>query len=718
LGGSGDDAAYVLAIGNNNDIFVGGGTASANFPGNKLNTVGPTFNGGIADGFIAEVGSLGNTLVRSTFIGTPGGDQIYGVQFDVNGFLYLMGTSNNGNFPVRNAAFSQPGGKQFIAKLQPDLSQYVYSTVFGTNTGAPNISPTAFLVDRCENVYVSGWGGATPAGQGLPAFPSAGTANLTTTADAVQRQTDGKDFYFFVLEKDATSQLFGSFFGQLNRPDEFGDHVDGGTSRFDGAGVIYQGICANCGGGQFPTTPGVVGPSNPSGRCNQAVLKVSFDLSGVRGGVKSAIDNVDGDTAACVPAMVQFRDTVGIARTFEWNFGDGNSTITTSANVSHVFANVGTYRVRLIAVDSSKCFPRDTSFVTIRIREDSAIVAASATKLNPCEANSYRFDNLSVAIPSKPFSSSSFTWQFGDNSPQLITGTGPVIHQYAAPGTYNVRLILTDTNYCNSPDTFIIPLRVSPLVDALFNTPASGCAPYDAAFINESLGGQQFFWDFGDGSTSTAVNPVKRYTLPGTYTIKLVAIDSSTCNIIDSVQRTIIVSDKPNADFSFSPNPPEENIITTFNNLSDVVPLYKWLFGDGDSLFTTRRDTLVRHQYNETGTYNACIIAINQFGCPDTLCRPIPAVVSPLVNVVSAFTPNGDGVNDRAVVFGFGIQKLNFRIYNRWGQLMYETATKNTGWDGRFKGKDQPMDAYGYSLEAELVSGEKVKMSGSITLIR
>lgn len=198
----------------------------------------------------------------------------------------------------------------------------------------------------------------------------------------------------------------------------------------------------------------------------------------------------------------------------------------------------------------------------------------------------------------------------------------------------------------------------------------------------------------------------------------MIAIDSSTCNIIDSIQQTITVSGKPNANFSFSPLPAEENMPTTFTNLSDIVPSYKWLFGDGDSLITLRRDTLVRHQYNQTGNYTACLIAINEFGCPDTVCRQIPAIITPLIDVVSAFTPNGDGVNDRAVAFGYGVSKMMFRIYNRWGQLMFETTVPRTGWDGIFNGKPQPMDAYGYTLDAELITGEKVKKSGSITLIR
>ena len=86
---------------------------------------------------------------------------LYGIQFDKFSFPYIMGTTTSDNWPVVNAAFSQSKGKQFIAKLKPDLSAYEYSTVFGSGRKEPNISPIAFLVDRCENVYVSGSGGST-----------------------------------------------------------------------------------------------------------------------------------------------------------------------------------------------------------------------------------------------------------------------------------------------------------------------------------------------------------------------------------------------------------------------------------------------------------------------------------------------------------------------------------------------------------------------------
>ncbi|HSK11743.1 MAG TPA: T9SS type B sorting domain-containing protein, partial [Phnomibacter sp.] len=216
----------------------------------------------------------------------------------------------------------------------------------------------------------------------------------------------------------------------------------------------------------------------------------------------------------------------------------------------------------------------------------------------------------------------------------------------------------------------------------------------------------------------TDINPVHTYAQIGTYSVRLIAIDPTTCNLRDTVFGTVEVLESPQANFSYSPDPAEENIFTTFTNLSEPAARYLWDFGDGTTLLTIRRDTLVRKQFPASGVYNVCLITFNDIGCTDTLCRPVEAIVEPLVDVVTAFTPNGDGVNDRAVVIGFGVSKMSFRIFNRWGQMMFESNDPSIGWDGRFKGQPQPMDAYAFTLEAELISGEKVKKRGNITLIR
>lgn len=713
LGGAENDGAFVLDLQpGSNDVYVGGATASTNFPGNKTGTISSTYKGGICDGYLASISNDGTTLRKTTYLGTAAIDIVYGVKFDRLGFPYVMGITR-GSWPVINATYSNANSKQFIGKIQPDLSAYVYSTVFGSGASKPNISPVAFLVDRCENVYISGWGGWID--DGNDPFDLAGVAGMPVTSDARKSVTDNKDFYFFVLRKNASNILYGSFFGQDGAE---GEHVDGGTSRFDQEGVIYQAICANCGGGaNYPTTPGVVGPVNGSREgCNLAALKIAFNFAGVAAGPKSFANGVP-DSIGCAPFTVQLRDTVLNAKTYEWNFGDGSPVLVTDQfEVTHTFTNVGTYTVRLIAIDSNTCNIRDTSFIQIKAGNNIANLAFLATKLPPCESLSYKFDNTSTAPASTPFTGNNFTWDFGDGF-RVTAPFGSVNHSYIAPGTYNVKLILNDTSYCNAPDSITQVLRIAPLVAARFETPPAGCAPYDAVFTNTSLAGQSFVWDFGDGTTSTEVNPIHRYPVPGRFVVRMTATDPSTCNGVDDTTFTLIVSDKPRADFSFSPIPAQENRPTIFTNLSTDAVRYKWVFGDGDSTLKTTADTTL-HQYNITGTYLACLVAYNEYDCTDTICKQVQSIIVPLLDVPTAFTPGRFGRNSIIRVEGFGIARMSWKIYNRWGQVVYETGNYKSGWDGTYKGQPQPMDVYAYTLDVEFTDGTKTRKTGDITLIR
>jgi gliding motility-associated-like protein len=723
LGGKNNDAAFVLSLRpSTQEIYVAGGTESDNFPGTTSGVLNASHLGD-ADGYVAIISNDGSTLIRSTYIGTGSTDLLYGIQFDRQNYPYVLGVTRGDWQPI-NVAYSNPGSKQFIAKLQPDLTGIVYTTVFGSGSSKPNISPVAFLIDRCENIYVSGWGGwYFPASYERDPYDLAGTVGMPLTPDAMKSVSDGRDFYFIVLERNSSSLLYGSFFGQDGG---LGEHVDGGTSRYDAQGAIYQAICANCYGSprdlpitkSYPTTPGVWAPVNGAGRngCNLGAVKIAFNFAGVGSGPRAYFRGVF-DTVGCVPFSLNFRDTVLVAKSYIWNFGDGSGDFKTpDYNISHTYDSVGTYRVRLIAIDSSTCNIADTAYLNIHVRDDPANLAFEATKLPPCESLTYRFENKSMFPPGKPFNPNSFIWDFGDGN--RITPAPLVIeHSFVAAGTYKTRLILIDTAYCNSPDSVVQELRVSPLVDARFETPPFGCAPYTAVFNNTSLAGQQFFWNFGDGTTSTEVNPVHEYPNIATYHVSLVVIDSTTCNIIDSTAMDINVYPRPEADFTAAPMPPVVNRPTIFTNLSSGATEYKWFFGDGEYILKKSSDT-VSHQYNSTGTFNVCMIAYNEYGCTDTICKPVEALIDPLLDVPNAFTPGRFGRNSYITVTGFGIAKMNWKIYNRWGKLVFETQDRRAGWDGSYKGELQPMDVYAYVLDVEFYDGKKIRKTGDITLIR
>ena len=733
IGGGGSDALFSVAISPTTGIlYATGGTLSTDVPGAAgpaTSSIGPTNHGGV-DGLIAMIQDNGSSLTRLTvrYFGTNTTDMIYGVQVDAKGFPYITGTTY-GVVPILNSPFnttgggsSQASGKQFISKLQPDLSGIVYSANFGPSGGTfPNISPTAFLVDRCENVYVSGWGGGVDSDP-REGYNNATTAGLTVTGSPIQSLTDGQDFYFFVLQKNAASQLYGSFFGQPGG--KFGDHVDGGTSRFDKQGVIYQSICANCGGpvNIFPVTTGVVYPRNGTGGdgCNEAAVKIAFNFAGVTAGLKVDLDG-RGDSLGCAPLDVTFTDTVRRAKSYIWRFGDGTPDLaTTSYTEAHTYNNVGIYTVMLIAIDSNSCNVADTVYRNITVKDNRANVDFNYQLIQPCGSFNYLFTNLSQPQGSaQPFSDTAFTWIFNGTVKPRQSVTDQEQYQFPSAGTYNVSLILVDTNYCNAPDTLTRQLYIATNVVAIISAPDTGCAPGYIHFTNNSLGGQTYLWDFGDGSTSTDRTPPDHYYAnPGQYIVKLHVTDPATCNVNADTSVTITLLPNPSADFTTTPDPPTANTPTSFypTNSSDV-RRWEWIFGDGSSEVKLTGDTAM-HQYVKTDTFQACLIVFNSAGCSDTVCHPVATLINPLLDVPNAFTPGRFGQNGIIKVMGFGIVRMNFKIFNRWGQMVFQSVNPDQGWDGTYRGTLQPMDVYAYTLEAEFSDGTHVTRKGDITLVR
>ncbi len=252
LGGNEADASYSIQVDWSDHIFVAGGTASSNFPA-AAGAYQPTF-GGAVDGFVARIRGDGAEIMSVTFTGTSDYNQIYFLGISPSREVYVYGQTA-GPFPVSTGVYSNPNSGQFIQKFDSALRVLQFSTVVGAGRGIPDISPTAFLVNDCNNLYLSGWGGGI---NRILGFWDSSTAGMPVTPNAFQATTSGSDFYFMVLTADASQFLYGTFLGGSQSK----THVDGGTSRFDKGGVVYHAVCSGCAafnstGGptsDFPTT--------------------------------------------------------------------------------------------------------------------------------------------------------------------------------------------------------------------------------------------------------------------------------------------------------------------------------------------------------------------------------------------------------------------------------------------------------------------------------
>ncbi len=447
LGGSEDDAIYSLALDKNDDIYVTGGTNSSDFP-TLANAYQNSYQDSVkADAFVTKISSNGNQILSSSYFGTDKYDQSYFIEIGRTNSIYLFGqTKVTGNQLVNNATYFVADGGQFIAVFNEDLSSVLQSTVVGTGKGTPDISPTAFLVDNCDKVYLSGWGSNVNGG-------SLSTLNLPFSVNAYQSTTDGNDFYLMVIDENLDSLLYATYFGGS----QSNEHVDGGTSRFDKKGIVYQSVCAGCGGNSdFPIepNPGAVSPINNSSNCNNGIFKFDFDFPMV-------IAEFDAPWVGC-DTNVSFQNlsSPNTSVSYQWYFGDGTSS--SQENPNHNYIQEGSYTVTLIANSPLTCNISDTIVKQVYILSNSSDTLPTINKcidqqiqigLLPVNDPTITYawspsTNLSSINVSNPFCNSLSNIQY-----QLLISNGNCIDTLFQ----NIRVttpqlnVGPDTSYCNDP---------------------------------------------------------------------------------------------------------------------------------------------------------------------------------------------------------------------------------------------------------------------------
>ena len=382
FGGSEDDAAFGICVEadgsagslNNLEVLVGGGTASFNLP-LPPGSYQPGFSSpaGEADGwvglFTVNTGSLESTF--ATYHAKDTYDQVYFVDRGTDGSIYAYGQAAGG-MPVIGTVYENPNAGQFLTRFFDDLSDIEWQTNVGSGMNAVDISPTAFLVSDCDQIFISGWGGSTNSG-----YAGGDTQDLPTTSDAFQSSSHGSDFYLAVLAPDATDLVYATFIGgqQTN------EHNDGGSCRFDENGTVYHSACASCSSwDDFPTTPGAWSETDPSpngttpptnaynaanpfgNSCNMGVFKFAL-------GSMNAAMEISGPDVFCIGESVQFVNNTGGQADFTWLFGDASNS--NLENPDHLYGIPGTYEVMLIAEDPIGCLDPDTAFITLTVEPDA-----------------------------------------------------------------------------------------------------------------------------------------------------------------------------------------------------------------------------------------------------------------------------------------------------------------------------------------------------------
>lgn len=523
FGGSNDDAIYSLDIDQNGEIYFAGGTLSTNIPttGGVVQPINPGI--GSVNGFIGHLAPNGSNLLKATYWGTSAYDQIYFIRVDKTRNIYVVGqTEAAGNAYIINAAYGVPSSGQFITKFPNNLSSPVWSTAFGTGIGRPNISFTAFSVDYCNRVYVSGWGREWAGNWAT----IQGTKNMYVTTNAYQTQTDGQDFYLMVLADDASHVEYATFFGELNYPTcgySGHDHVDGGTSRFDKRGNIYQSVCASCGGcNQFPTYPNPGAWSNNNGNagnnCNNALFKFSF-----------ALPLTIADFLAqpvCVGSPIQFQNTSQLATSYIWNFGDGNTS--TQVNPTHTYSNPGVYTVTLIANNPTSCNMADTMVRQVVVEQLSVITQDTSL----CYGSSV----IISAQASGSTNPLTYVWDVNFPIQDTLNNNLSNPSMFVSPPQSQYYYVQVSSGVCTVFDSVYVTVNRMELQ----TTPDTIICPSSQIQLNVvplySTGTVQYQWTptwfivSGQQSANPIVNPAQ------TTIFYVTATDSYGCSVVDSIK--------------------------------------------------------------------------------------------------------------------------------------------------------------------------------------
>jgi len=385
---------------------------------------------------------------------------------------------------------------------------------------------------------------------------------------------------------------------------------------------------------------------------------------------------------------------------YSWDFGVTGSTSDTS-NVfepTFTFPAGGTYTVQLIGSSNGSC--ADSTTVSITVNELLTIAFTHNDSLCITD-NSFNFDG-SMTGPNF----TTYLWNFGPNasipSSTNLDVTGVVFDTF---GTFPITLTAS-FNSCTESVTHSIFIFREPTLNFRVE-PGPRCVPALVQFTDLSVADSpiSYFWEFGDGGTSTLQNPSHLYTTVGTYSVSLNITTAEGCIDTLFMLQQDLVTIHPSPTSLFDVDPIQTDIchaeITFSDQSSGASSIFYWF---DDSTYFSNEANLI-YNYTTSGWHRPMQVATNEFGCSDTSYKEL--YIEPfIIYIPNTFTPDGNEFNnDFNAKFALEVLDWEFKIYNRWGELLYTTTDPLYGWDGTYKGKLVQEGVYAYVLR--YVSCEK-----------
>jgi PKD repeat protein len=780
--GSVGTRAFDLKVLPDGNLLVGGratsgASASVTTPDGYLQT---EFGSG-TNAFVSIVSGDGTQLLHGTILTFPPQGETNSpsleitrfVDFDPDGNIYMCGVCplNSSMIPCSDGVYCNEGGANFIAKFSPDLSQLLFVSQIGTPNGIP-VTPTAFMVDNCGYIFLSGFSGSF----------SIFNPDPPLSADALQTQGG---FYLAVYEPDMAGLHYATLYG--------GNHIDAGGSRFDKKGVVYQTVCDQnplITDTFFQTTPNAWSATFAEGMTVElAIFKIDFQSLATTAIMSAQVlPEVNGN---CYPISVQ-TNNYSTPGTYTW-LANGIEVMPDSSGVIQLFEG-GTVELLLAVYHPESCNQADTSKVLLQIPVYPTLQASWAlTEPDPCaqggtavsaqwtgqnatsllweswqgqsvgntfaatvteagsytltltamdaicgtsETLSYEFDyhplvfaatgaaTDSCVLPvafSGEFAGQGATdvlWQWGNES----QAGNEINLSFAEPGNYTVTLTATNA-LCNQSQSQTWTFTAAGTMEAAVTAPTETlfCIGETVTLSGQTNTGTAQ-WTTPEGTFNSPTFNFQPST-EGTFNVMFTATDPAACNGFFTQTLELTFVPAPEAAFTLStesaPCAPDGAIEAVFTG--QHAQTLQWNTGDGATYSTTS----FSHEYQQGGIYTVSLTALNP-PCQPSIAEQIVNIYTVALNEgafseVNIITPNNDGINDCLRFFPEELTAEDFHsfdlnIFNRWGTLIFSTQNPAEHWCA-----DNAEDGtYYWMIGYELVCGDagRKEEKGSVMVRR
>jgi len=386
-----------------------------------------------------------------------------------------------------------------------------------------------------------------------------------------------------------------------------------------------------------------------------------------------------------------------------WAYGDGNTDTTRDAR--HYYTQPGTYTVRL-TVTSEKGCPNDSAFNVTVFPEPA--VGFNVPNAQQCFGNNlFNFNNTSSVLTG----SMQYLWNLGDGGSAV---TRDVAYSYTVPGEYLVKMVATTDKGCSDSTAQNVKIFKYAVADFTVEPICVNTRlPLFNRTINTSPSVSTFLWDFGNGATSNLQNPVYSYPAAGTYNIKL-TVSNVQCPQTLSVKNQVVVVDAPIAGVRY----PDVEAVMNFPQQLQSRPITTssvlWTpsinLDHSNSYRPSFTGLASQLYYVQLKTHTGCLTVDTQF---------VQIKKKIKIYMPTSFTPDGNGLNEYLYPVLMGFKKLTyFRVYDRWGKMLFQTQNEKPGWDGRVNGEKTALQTVVWMVEAVDVDGVVHKEQGTTVLLR